>query len=187
MGHTRKSGGTGAADSLQHWYRDNQTYFITARCRDRYPAFRSEQAKLLFWERFGHYTNEFGFVPWVTSLMDNHYHTIGYLRHGESLGPMMQRLHGSVAKLVNDMLPKRRTPFWREGWHHDYFDGCLRDEKQARLTYRYVLTQSVRHGLTSDWRTYSHTRINVNMHAALARASQLRAFLYGVRYKRYHE
>lgn len=67
---------------FEHWYRDNQVYFITARCRDRFAAFATEQAKLIFWTQFEKYTKEFGFVPWVTSLLDNHYHTLGYLYVG---------------------------------------------------------------------------------------------------------
>src|SRR5438445_10112031 len=81
---------------FEHWYRDNTVYFITARCRDRYAAFESEQAKAIFFDRFDHYTNEYGFVPWITSLVNNHYHTLGYLRIGDNLGTMMQRIHGSV-------------------------------------------------------------------------------------------
>jgi len=96
---------------FEHWYRDNSVYFITARCRERYPAFQSEVAKTVFWDRFDHYTQHYGFVPWVTTLLDNHYHTLGYLKVGEQLGPMMQRIHGSVAKLVNDVLPGRHPPF----------------------------------------------------------------------------
>src|SRR5688572_17033846 len=94
---------------FEHWYLDNQVYFITARCRDRFTAFASEAAKAIFWNRFENYTAEFGFTPWVTSRLDNHYHTLGYLKVGENLGPMMQRLHGSVAKLVNDLLAERRV------------------------------------------------------------------------------
>ena len=37
---------------FEHWYLDNQVYFITARCRDRYPAFASDAAKAVFWDRF---------------------------------------------------------------------------------------------------------------------------------------
>jgi len=62
---------------FEHWYLDNQVYFITARCRDQFPAFESEQAKLIFWGRFEHYCKEFQFEPWVTSLLDNHYHNLG--------------------------------------------------------------------------------------------------------------
>ena len=89
----------------EHWLVDNQVYFITARCRDRFPALAAERAKEIFWDRFEHYTAECGFTPWVTSVLDNHCHTLGYLREGAMLSKMMQRLHGSVAKLVNDLLP----------------------------------------------------------------------------------
>ena len=41
---------------FEHWYRDNTVYFITPRCRDRYPAFQSDEAKAVFWDRFTHYT-----------------------------------------------------------------------------------------------------------------------------------
>jgi REP element-mobilizing transposase RayT len=169
----------------EHWLIDNQVYFLTARCRDRFPAFADEQAKAVFWERFDHYTREFGFTPWVTSLVDNHYHTLGYLRVGAKLPRMMQRLHGSVAKLVNDLLPQGRAGFWRDAKGKEYFDGCIRDEKQARLAYRYTLIQSERHGLVRDWRIYPHTRINVELEAAVHRSHELQAFLGGAPYKRY--
>ena len=42
--------------------------------------------------------------------MDNHYHLVGYLKRGENLGPFMRQFHGSVAKLVNDLLPERLKP-----------------------------------------------------------------------------
>ncbi len=47
---------------FEHWYVDNQVYFVTARCRDRVPAFASEKAKAIFWDRFEHYAQEAGFV-----------------------------------------------------------------------------------------------------------------------------
>jgi REP element-mobilizing transposase RayT len=169
---------------FEHWYVDNQVYFITARCRDRFPAFASEQAKAVFWVKFDQYTKEFGFEPWVTSLMDNHYHTVGYLKHGQSLMKMMQRLHGSVAKLVNDLLPQRRTNFFRDRKGHEYFDGCLRNEKQYLATYRYIWTQSRRHGICLDPRDYPHTRVIMELEPGLERALQLGAFMPGVPYPR---
>jgi hypothetical protein len=170
---------------FEHWYRDNQVYFITARCRDKQPSFASESAKKIFWEKFDLYTREAGFTPWVTSLLSNHYHILGYCQAGLKLGAMMRKLHGSVAKLVNDLLPSRHKPFWGDQGHQDYFDGCIRDEKQCRLAYRYTLTQSVRHGICRDWCDYPHTRVNVQLEIALHEAMQLKAFLEGVPYKRY--
>ena len=169
----------------EHWLVDNQVYFITARCRDRFPAFASEAAKSVFWKRFEQYTTRFGFTPWVTSLLDNHYHTLGYLRKGNDLSPMMQRLHGSTAKLVNDILLERRANFYRDAKGREYFDGCIRDEKQARRAYMYTLTQAVRHGVACDWRNYPHTRVNVALEIAINRANELGAFLEGIPYRRY--
>jgi hypothetical protein len=175
---------TGSAP-FEHWYRDNAIYFITARARDRRPVFSSDEAKTIFWDRFDHWTGRYAFIPLITSLIDNHYHTLGYLPVGANLGPMMQRIHGSVAKLVNDTLQERHLPFWREAGRRDYFDGCIRDEVQFQRAYRYVLRQSVRHGLCGDWRLYAHTRIRVELDRALEGAKELKAFMKGVPYKRY--
>ncbi len=166
---------------FEHWLLDNQIYFLTARCRDRFPAFQTEEAKAVFWDRFEIYSKQFGFVPWVTSLLDNHYHTLGYLKVGENLPKMIQRIHGATSKLVNDLLPQRR----RDASGKQYFDGCIRDERQARLAYRYTLIQSERHGLARNWQDYQHTRVNVELEIAIRRSHELGAFLEGVPYKRY--
>jgi hypothetical protein len=98
---------------------------------------------------------------------------------------MMQRIHGSVAKLVNDLLPARLTPFWRDAKGREYFDGCIRDERQARLAYQYTLIQSQRHGITKNWRHYPHTHVKVELDLAIKRALEIGAFLEGIPYKRY--
>jgi hypothetical protein len=172
---------------FEHWYRDNTVYFITARVRGRQNAFVSDEAKAIFWDRFNHYTKEYGFTPWVTSLLDNHYHSEGYLRNGENLGVMIQRIHGSVAKLVNDLLPERIPRFWCDSGRQGYFDGCLRNEKQGRLTFRYILTQCRRHGICEDPANYPHTIVNIGIDRAIKRALELNAFMEGVAYKRYGE
>ena len=64
----------------EHWYRDNSVYFITARCREKFPAFETEAAKSVFWDRFDHYTRLYCFVPLITTLLWNHYHTVGYMK-----------------------------------------------------------------------------------------------------------
>jgi len=190
--YIRKSSRTNNRDfkgqhRFEHWYAGNQVYFITARCRDKYPAFASEQAKAIFWDRFEHHAKEARFFPWVISLVNNHYHILGYCTKGELLGRMIQRLHGSTARLVNDLLPERLTPFWSEPGHQDYFDGCIRDETQCRRAYRYVLTQSTRHRLRSCGQAYPHTRAYLQLEPALRRALELDAFMEDVPYKRYQE
>jgi hypothetical protein len=76
--------------------------------------------------------------------MNNHYHTLGYLKVGEERGEMMRKLHGSVAMLVMKEINHRHVPFWREKGNRDYFDGCIRDVLQAERAYRYTLLQAER-------------------------------------------
>ncbi|MEM7626732.1 MAG: hypothetical protein AAF333_14155 [Planctomycetota bacterium] len=194
MGHTKRTSGSTrltyrGKQRFEHWLRDRQVYFITARVRGRAPAFAAGEAKAAFWDAFDHYSAECGFVPWVTSLLDNHYHTLGYLRRGSELPRMMRGLHGRTAKRVNDLLEAhgraRIKPFWIDTGKQNYFDGCIRDERQCRRAYRYTLTQAVWHGVCGDWRDYPHTRIDVGVDKAVRRALELGAFLEGVRYKRY--
>jgi len=98
---------------------------------------------------------------------------------------MMQKLHGSIAKLVNDLLPHRLSSFWADAGHQTYFDGCIRDETQCRRAYRYTLTQCTRHRIAPDPRLYPPTRVAIPLDRALPRALQLRTFLESVPYKRY--
>jgi hypothetical protein len=170
---------------FEHWYRDNTCYFITSKVRDGHHAFAHEQAKCIFWDRFDYYTKKYGFVPWIASLLDNHYHVVGFLKIGENLGPLMQHLHGSVAKLVNDTLPQRHLPFWRHRGNQDYFDGCLRDVLQATRAYRYTKLQAVRAGIVRDFRDYPHTHVYLDIDRAVRRAVELNAFLDEVPYARY--
>jgi len=170
---------------FEHRYRDNTVYFITSKVRDGLHAFAREDAKHVFWDRFNHWTSACGYVPWVTSLLDNHYHTLGYLRRGEHLGEMMRKLHGSTAWLVMKQIDMRHVPFWRSKGNKDYFDGCIRDELQARRAYGYTRRQAVRAGIVRDWCDYPHTRVNVEVERALRRALELNAFLEDVPYARY--
>jgi hypothetical protein len=169
----------------EHWYRDNTVYFITSKVRDGYPAFASEAAKNIFWDRFDHYAKLHGFVPWIAPVMNNHYHFVGYLRDGEQLGEMMRKLHGSVAWLVMKEIDVRHVPFWRSSKGKDYFDGCLRDVLQAFRAFNYTRDQAVKARIVRDYRDYPHTRIYLDRDRAIKRAVELKAFLEEVPYARY--
>ncbi len=170
---------------FEHWYRDNTMYFITARVRDKYPAFDSEKAKQVFWNRMLFYAEKYSIIPCIVTLLHNHYHIIAYVRNGQNVASFMQRLHGSVAKLTNDLLPERHLPFWRTAGNRDYYDGCLRDEDQLRRAYRYTLKQAVCARLVKRWEDYPHTRVFVELKQTIDRAKKRRAIPIPVPYARY--
>jgi REP element-mobilizing transposase RayT len=172
---------------FEHWYRDNSIYFITARCRSRFNAFANENTKEIFWDRFEFYTKQYNFIPFIVSLLDNHYHLLGYLAIGENLGKMMRHIHGSIAKLVNDSLDVPLKPFWYDAGKQGYFDGCIRDELQCIRAYGYTHTQCRRHGICQDPADYPHTRVYIELDRVLKRACELKPYLEDIPYKRYDQ
>jgi hypothetical protein len=64
-------------------------------------------------------------------------------------------------------------------------DACAKVNLEP--TYRYILRQSVRHGVVKDPHDYPHTRIHIEMDRALKRALELGAFITDVPYKRYDD
>lgn len=86
-------------------------------------------------------------------------------------------------------MTRSKSGFFRFGnaKGQEYFDGCLRDEKQGRLTFGYIFRQAKRHGIADDPRTYPHTRVYVDLEGAIARADAMNSFLNGVPYKRYQK
>lgn len=97
----------------------------------------------------------------------------------------MRHLHGSVAKLTNDLLATRLKPFWYDTGKQGYFDGVIRNQKQHWLAHRYTRLQVVRHGIVQDWREYLHTREYVDVERAIKRALELDVYLEDVPYKSY--
>lgn len=160
---------------------------ITARVRDRRHVFTTPETQDIFWTKFGQYTSAHGFHPWVTTLMSNHYHTIGYVDRADDVGEMMRKLHGSVATLVCQSLEITHKPFWLDDHHRDYFDGCLRDETQLRRSYAYVRDQAVAAGLVRDWHAYPNTRVQLDLESAVTFANARDAWLPEVPYARYDD
>lgn len=190
--HFQKSGGHrrewyDGAHRFEHWYRDRTVYLVTARVRDRLPIFLNSESANVFWSKLLQYTTQHGFELWIATLMSNHYHFIGFLERGSQLGEMMRKLHGSVAWLTCRAHGIHHKPFWRDDQHRDYFDGCLRDARQLRRSYRYVQQQAVRAGLVQAASEYPNTRCWLTLEACLRLAQERDAFLADVAYARYKE
>jgi hypothetical protein len=82
---------------FEHWYRDNSVFFITSKVREGRAMFATEEAKLIFWDRFDYYTKLHQFIPWDATVMNNHYHFVGYMKDAQQLGEMMRKRIGRMA------------------------------------------------------------------------------------------
>ena len=147
---------------LEHWYRDNQVYFITARCRDKHPAFAMERAIAAPGR------SEVS-PPCVPGALNGVSSGQAHARRTD-ISPQVNTPGGSPRICVLSLRER-----------------SIRNERQCRRAFRYTLTQSVRHGICTDWREYPHTHVKVDLERGVKRALQLKAFLEGVPYKRHQK
>jgi putative transposase len=89
---------------------------------------------------------QWGLEHWV--VLDNHYHLIAKSREGSALPGLIRDLHSKSAQLIRERT-RCATPVW-----YNYWDDCLRDERDYYRHLDYLLWNPVKHGYVqnlNDW------------------------------------
>jgi hypothetical protein len=66
---------------FEHWFRDNQIYFITARCRGKFNGFASDEAKHIFWSYLEKLANEHDFALIIALELKAFLSNVPYARY----------------------------------------------------------------------------------------------------------
>ena len=128
---THRSSTSKIAIALSTGYIDNQTTSSLRHCRDRIrPSHRAAEDSSGIASTI---TPLSMLRALVTSLLDNHYRTLGYLRVGKNLGLMMLA-HPRFRRKFGERNAHANVayPFWSESGIGDYFDGVDHDEIKCR-------------------------------------------------------
>ncbi len=137
-----------------HIYQDETIYFITARTKGRVSIFNTPKKCNLFFGVFERSLKrfDFGMIGWV--LNPDHYHILIEVSDGRMLGRFVQNLHSNLARLINnlDMLEGRQI------WYQ-YWDRCIRSEKDLYTRLNYIHHNPVKHGFVLniadyEWSSY---------------------------------
>jgi putative transposase len=136
-----------SAHGPAHLLVDGQHYFITAAIHRRRRLLDSELknslttlAQTVFSEA------DWKLEHWV--FLDNHYHLIVKSRDGNALPGLIRNLHGKSGHLIRERT-RYETPVW-----YNYWDYCLRDERDYFRHLNYLLWNPVKHGYVrnlNDW------------------------------------
>ena len=137
-----------------HIYQDETIYFITARTKDRMNLFNTYKKCSLFLDRFARRVACFCFeaIGWV--LNTNHYHILVNVSDGSMLGMFVQNLHSNSARLLNKIDQSEGRQVW-----YQYWDRCIRSERDLYTRLNYIHQNPVKHGLVSridnyEWSSY---------------------------------
>jgi len=76
---------------------------------------------------------------WV--ILDNHYHLLLKTRLGADLVQFFRRIHGRTSFELNGLDGTRGRQVW-----HNYWDTCIRSEKDYWTHFNYIHHNPVKHG-----------------------------------------
>ena len=137
-----------------HIFLDSTWYFVTVSVYRRHRLFSSNPRKAILRDNLKVQLAEFhiNLAAWV--ILDNHYHILLKSREGRNLSHLFQKAHGKTAFELNGLDGLRGRQVW-----HNYWDTCIRDERDFWTHLNYIHCNPVKHGYTrhaADWEFSSY-------------------------------
>ncbi|CAA6828511.1 MAG: Unknown protein [uncultured Thiotrichaceae bacterium] len=126
-----------------HIYIDNTNYFISAAIFEHKKLLSDNLKSLLvklFHEVFAEY--EWSLDAWV--VLDNHYHLLCKSKRGKDMSRIIAKIHNQSAQAIKAE-HSINTKVWA-----NYWDYCLRNDKEYHVRLCYLLNNPYKHGYVSD-------------------------------------
>ena len=124
-----------------HVYLDDTLYFLTARTVEKNKLFNTEEKKKIFYKTLKDILERYNYFLHAWTILDNHYHLLMRIATGENLKFFVKDLHSLSAKRINELDDQIGRKVWFQYW-----DRCIRDEKDFYLRFNYIHHNLVKHG-----------------------------------------
>jgi len=124
-----------------HLFLTDYHYFITAGTYGKKSHFDSDDKKeLLFKIVCETFREDSGKLHgWV--ILNNHYHILTKLRDAFLLPRIIKKIHSKSAVLLNKLVKQPGRKIW-----YEYWDECIRDERDFYARLDYIHYNPVKHG-----------------------------------------
>jgi putative transposase len=148
-----------------HLFRANTFYMITGATYKKEHLIHSDARKVEWRDAFLKASGMYGWdvIAWV--VLDNHYHVISKSpkTSADNLSKFVGSYHKFTSRLWNT---SDKTPGRKVWWN--YWDTCVRNEKDFLARLKYIFLNPVKHGLVSKPEQYKHGNYNDFIDAYLA-------------------
>ena len=137
-----------------HVYLNDTWYFISSATNRRECLLHVAGHKDLARDQLKQLVVEFhvSLAAWV--ILDNHYHLLLKSRDASKLSTFFGRLHGRISFELNRLDGTRGRQVW-----HNFWDTCIRTERDYWTRFNYIHHNPVKHGYVShmaDWEFSSY-------------------------------
>ena len=124
-----------------HWYKDNTIYFITSRTVGAENYFIGPSKRKIIYDVLKEEIEKFKIDLYAFVILSNHYHLLFRIQKGIEIADFIGHLNGKSSKILNEAENK----FGRKVWYQ-YWDHCVRNEKDFFLNFNYEHHNPVKHG-----------------------------------------
>ncbi len=138
-----------------HIYKDNSIYFITVRTIDRIKYFNSDKKKDILSDVIHTACEKFCKDLTAWTILDNHYHILVEVDEGKNIPKLVNNINANSSRILNIS----ENCIGRQVWHQ-YFDRCIRDEKDYWTRFNYTHHNCVKHGYAKSMEDYKYSSYN---------------------------
>lgn len=135
-----------------HIYKDDTIYFITISTMNKTRYFNSDKKKDILLDVIHKACEKFLIQLSVWVVLDNHYHILGKIDKGEKVPQFINNINANSSRLLNILERCKGRRIW-----HQYFDRCIRNEKDYWARFNYVHYNCIKHGYAECMRDYKYS------------------------------
>ncbi|HCJ66899.1 MAG TPA: hypothetical protein DHV62_06120 [Elusimicrobia bacterium] len=126
-----------------HIYQSNTTYFISSHTCDNMDFFDADMKKQLLLDVLFEKIKLFSLALFAWVVLSNHYHLLLMLTNEFNLPKFVKHFHGKSSLLLNKLNRQTNRKIWV-----NYWDRCIRSEKDFYLRLNYIHHNPVKHGVS---------------------------------------
>ncbi len=128
---------------------DKAIYFVSCRTYQGLPIIDSAQKKEIVLTNLLDIIKTFGYELHGWVILDNHYHVLFKVSEAKTIPLAFQRIHGKSSREINTIDGIRGRKVW-----YNYWDECVRDEKDYYNKLNYIHVNAVKHGYVKNPEDY---------------------------------
>jgi putative transposase len=131
-----------------HLFLDDTPYFITGAIYEKRHLLESTELKQLLLKQINEYFKQYDWELHHWVILDNHFHLMGKSKLGKDMTRIMQGIHGSTSKPIQETTGGVKPIWW------NYWDYCLRNDRDYVVRLNYLLWNPAKHGYVEKLEDY---------------------------------
>lgn len=132
-----------------HLYFENHLYFLSSHTYQNQCLLKEDTCKKHLLEKIKLFFKEYDFSLYAWIILDNHYHLLFKSSEKINLGKLIGTIHAGHSYEMNRQENRSGRKIWQ-----NYWDWCIRSEKDFWMHFNYIHHNPVKHGYVQEMALY---------------------------------